>query len=409
MRSVVVDLALTPSLLRALCDVRSGINRLLPDWVAHPEESRFEASKRSYPELRRRYSHLASSWIVVMCNEASATRNAWKGALRRARRLDPSKYERMKTAIPRRTRLKASLHRGLYRFREGVLDVTIAPDRHVSVDLSGVRNPLFARYLAMSRGDFGLAATDRGLVFNFNVPRHQPLQVQSTGVDLNMGTLDYATSDGVSGSVDLRPVSRIQRAMERKRLAVQRHIPRDLRQQRRVLRRLRGRERHRTKALLHTAVNSLLGKAGERNIILEDLAEIRADLMKEVRAKKSRRRISSWTQGAVRRIIEYKSKNAVVCVNPKGTSSECPRCGGPLDHPSWRRATCGNCEGEWHRDRAAAISVLRRGHAVLRGSALTQSALNALLKAARWRAQTRPTGELMKGDEANEQIGVVGH
>lgn len=361
MRTVVVPYDPPAPLLRALRDVRAMVGRLLGDWRGRPEESRFEATKRCYPVLRAAYPHLGSGWAVVACNETSATLASWDRALRHARRYSPEQFARMRSRLPRRVRLKASLHPSQYRMRDGGLDVTIHRRRHVAIDLRAVRNPLFQRYRSESGGRFGLSVTDRYLLFHFHTPDAQPTRTESVGVDANMPSLDFATSSGSVGSVDLRPITRIQGAMARKRAAVQRAISKDLRHQRAVLRRYHRRERRRVTPLLHAAANELLASVGDRNLVLEDLSRTSEELVGERGPPDRRRRLSAWTHGRLDRILSYKSHSRVVRVNPRGTSSECPRCGGPLAHPSWRRATCGNCQVDFHRDRMAAVAILSRG------------------------------------------------
>ncbi len=183
-RSVVLPIVPPANLLRALHDVRSSVNRMIPDWRAHPHESRFDLTKRWYPVLRQAYGHLASAWPITACNEASASLNSWDRMLRRAQRHDPPKFARIKDHLPHRIRLKASLHPELYRLRDGILDITIRPEEHVRIDLRTVKSPLFSSYLAASSGKFGLAVTDRKLVFNFRLGQEPTLAEESVGVDL---------------------------------------------------------------------------------------------------------------------------------------------------------------------------------------------------------------------------------
>ncbi|MGA7862062.1 MAG: hypothetical protein WCB19_09445, partial [Thermoplasmata archaeon] len=152
---------------------------------------------------------MASQWSLAICNETSATLRAWDRTLRRARRIDPEKFERMRRILPHRQRLKTSLPRLLYRFYGATLDITLRPDQHVRIDLSGTRNPLFWRYWKESAGEFGLAVTDRKLVFNFRIAHDQPVVEHSAGIDVNMPTADLATSDGQIDSVDLTAITRI--------------------------------------------------------------------------------------------------------------------------------------------------------------------------------------------------------
>ena len=350
-----------------------------------------------------------------MANEAFAALRSWDRCLRRMKRIFPARWELLRGCVPHRRRLKVNLHRNLFRLRGRTLDITLHRDRHVSIDLSGIRNPLFEKYGEASGWKFGLAITDEALIFQFRIPEYKIVLRQSAGVDLNMPSADFATSDGVVGSVDLRRVTAIQGAMARKRAAIARHINKDLRHQRAVMRRYRGRERHRVEPLLHEATNELLESVGNKNLIFEDLATTPEQLIRESKRRPfharrcedsdARRRLSSWTQGEFQRIVRYKSATHVVRVNPRGTSSECPKCGGLLAHPSWRRATCRHCQEVWHRDRAAAMVILSRGQDLLRGAAPPPSARNALLEAARWRPADESSagliGEPVKGDDAN--------
>ncbi len=398
MRTVVVPLPIPASLRQALLDVRAAVNHLIGDWRAHPDESRFHATKRSYRSVRQKYPHLASSWTVTIANETSATLASWDRVLRRMKRLDPKRWDRCRTQPPRRARLKAVLHPALYRLHGNTLDLTLSPSHHVQFDLAPVKNPLFRHYGEISHWKFGLTVTDRALVFHFHTPEERREGTGMVGVDVNMPSADYATTEGVMGSIDLTPIPRIQGAMARKRQRVQRAIPTDHRLQRLHLRRLKGRERRRVDPLLHMAANRLVAEVGDRAIVLEDLSKTQEELRRQG-SRDQRRRLSVWTQGRFQRFVEYKARTRVLHVNPRGTSTECPRCGGRLDHPEWRRSICGNCQGDWHRDMVAATSILSRGHVVLRGTALSPSALHALREASRW-GPCSADGP-MKGDEAN--------
>ena len=75
--------------------------------------------------------------------------------------------------------------------RGSALDITLHRDRHVQLDLSAVRNPLFSKYGQASRWKFGLTITDRALVFNFYVRQQDVQSSRSAGADINMGSVDF--------------------------------------------------------------------------------------------------------------------------------------------------------------------------------------------------------------------------
>ena len=48
-------------------------------------------------------------------------------------------------------------------------------------------------------------------------------------------------------------------------------------------------------------------------------------------------------------------------MNPGGTSSECPVCGGNVKHPTWKISRCNNCDQDYDRDRLASLAISLRG------------------------------------------------
>ncbi|HEV2317601.1 MAG TPA: transposase [Thermoplasmata archaeon] len=423
-RTVALPHCAEPALFRALLDTRAAINCLLPDWRSHTDESRFDATKRSYPALRALYPHLASGWSITAANETIAVLNAWDRSLRRARREDPERFERMRNALPHRRQLKASLHHNLFVLRDGHLRITIHRDRHLDIDLTEVRNPLFTKYGVASGWVFGLSLTPHQLLFHFRVPHMIRDVPETVGIDLNFRTAVYAASDGTAGAVDLAPILRIQERMDRKRQSIARTISKDHRHQRVVLRRYGRRERRRTDAQLHLATGALVRAVGDRAVAVEELTGLTSGVLnRERRSPAARRCLSRWTHDRFLTMLGYKLTTRMVRVNPEGTSQECPRCGG---HPALpreegtegsgggrgsrrmsRRIVCEGCGGSWHRDVAAAIAVLSRGRSVLRGATVPPSARNALLEAAGWRPGEETLrgliAEPMKGDDAKPE------
>ena len=60
-------------------------------------------------------------------------------------------------------------------------------------------------------------------------------------------------------------------------------------------------------------------------------------------------------------MVEYKSPKRTVYVSPRGTSSECPVCGGRLKHPTWAMSRCATCGVGYDRDRLASLAILCPG------------------------------------------------
>ncbi len=58
--------------------------------------------------------------------------------------------------------------------------------------------------------------------------------------------------------------------------------------------------------------------------------------------------------------VEYKSEWKTIYVNPGGTSSECPLCGGKLKHPAWKISRCDNRDHNNDGDRLASLAITLR-------------------------------------------------
>jgi len=337
----------------------------------------------------------------------------------------------MRSTLPRRRQLKACLHPNLFRWdrSRARLDITVRPRHHVLIDLGHVKHPLFWKYGQAARWRSGLTLRPNAIMFHFRVPHRIQEPDGAVGVDLNFDSADLVTSDGLRDLIDLQPIARLHEHASRKRRAIQRHIAKDLRHQRAVLRRYRGRETRRVAPLLHRAANEMLTKAGPRAIVLENLTDATDTILRRGSQRRSpeiNRRLSAWTHGRLAEIVSYKARTPIVWVNPEGTSHECPRCGGQLALPSeervvasgtrnrmTRQMVCGKCGGLWHRDVTAAIAVLARGWSILRGGTIPPSARSALLEAATWRPglNDRGTGrtdpglaaEPMRADDAKSE------
>ncbi|WP_287585579.1 transposase [Candidatus Borrarchaeum sp.] len=123
--------------------------------------------------------------------------------------------------------------------------------------------------------------------------------------------------------------------------------------------------------ILHLASNQLLETAltwGCKTIVLEDLRNYQPP--KHLR--KISRKLSNWLRGAFYEILKYKAQRygiKLVRVNPRWTSSFCPRCGAkgakisdPRAHQVLKRGRffyCGACSYLADRDYIAAVNIYR--------------------------------------------------
>jgi putative transposase len=94
-------------------------------------------------------------------------------------------------------------------------------------------------------------------------------------------------------------------------------------------------------------------------IVLEDLDELRENK----KDKRFNKRLGLWFYRRIQFCIEYEAKERnleVIKINPKGTSSKCPRCGSKLVGNGNRVLKCRKCSFIGDRDVAATINLYRK-------------------------------------------------
>jgi len=140
-----------------------------------------------------------------------------------------------------------------------------------------------------------------------------------------------------------------------------------------LLKKYSGRRRRKAIDECHKIAKKIVDFAKQHHmgIIMEDLKGIRRGINY---SKNLNRRLHSWNFRRLQFYIEYKANLEglpVVYVDPKGTSSLCPICGGRLASNGHRLLKCKNCGYENDRDIIACLNLLR-----MRGAPLPLKALH---------------------------------
>lgn len=215
------------------------------------------------------------------------------------------------------------------------------------------------KYLPYIKGEADLV-TKKGKFYLFQtveVPEDVMKDVEEfIGVDF--GITDIATlSDGTSfGSENLNKIRdnrfKVRKSVQKK----------GTRGSKKLLKRLKGRERRFATITNHTIAKQVVEKAKSLNkgIAIEDLTHIRERT--KVR-KAQRRRHHSWAFGQLRSFLEYKAKLAgipLVVVNPKYTSKTCNVCK-MIGNRSGKHFNCPNCGNIADADINAAKNIAQLG------------------------------------------------
>jgi putative transposase len=95
-------------------------------------------------------------------------------------------------------------------------------------------------------------------------------------------------------------------------------------------------------------------------VVLEDLEKLRENGKKNRRFNK---RLGLWFYRRVQFCVEYEARERgleIVKVDPRGTSSKCPRCGGKLVENGYRVLRCRKCSFIGDRDVTATINLYKK-------------------------------------------------
>lgn len=214
---------------------------------------------------------------------------------------------------------------------------------------------------------------------------------------------------------ELRTIQRVH--LERRR-SLGRKKATDRRLQRRLLGREGRRERHRVQSRLHEITRAVVDRlAADRSALaLEDLTGLPRPRRRRVgsspsrpvpaRSRAFRGRLSRWPQGELHRQLAYKARDRgvpVLWLSPYRSSVTCPRCGAISEHRSrvGTRFACGSCGWTLDRQLNAGVNLgltaLRRtaglGGLRLDPDALLDEVVSPLYRTARGRpAREERTG-----------------
>ncbi len=268
--------------------------------------------------------------------------------------------------IPEVKKLAMRIDSELFKIVDGRIRITLQPNVYVWLSINAKNK----RYEEYSRGRCSeLLITDRKVCLTFVIgDGEKPLREKFVASDLNFGTVDStkARIGEENGSTKLetvktellRDVARIQNDFSRRRRMLQLHV-KNPQKRNKKLRETRGRQRNRIKDALHKLSTKLVKENPDASHIFENLKGISKN--GEKKSRKFRTYLNRWPYRLYQSMVEYKSPNRTMYVSPRGTSSECPVCGGKLEHPAWAVSRCVKCGADYDRNRLASLAILCRG------------------------------------------------
>ncbi|WXG42003.1 MAG: transposase [Candidatus Freyarchaeum deiterrae] len=314
------------------------LRRMIKDWFYS-----------RYPYARHHINPVCKSAVALL---KSYRKNHHEGQLR----------------IPAVKKLAARIDAELFKLVEGQLRITLQPFSYVWIPI----NTNHKKYKDYDHGRVSeVLLTERKVCLTFIIGSgNKPLSTRFAASDLNFSTIDSTAavkdSQGTvhleaASTEPLRRITRIQNDFSRRRRRLQSHIPNPQKRARK-LKETRNRQRHRVVDALHKLTTKTVRENQDTIFIFENLTGIRNNGRREAnKSKKFRTQLNRWPYRLYQRLVDYKSSHRTLYVNPRGTSSRCPVCGGNLEHPAWGISRCETCGVDYHRDRLASLAILRGG------------------------------------------------
>ena len=257
--------------------------------------------------------------------------------------------------------------RELFKVVDGRVRITLQPNQYVWLPVNA-RNKHYEEYAKGRASE--LLITDKKVCLTFVVQRggegKKPLGEKLVASDLNFRSVDSTKASFAGGPAlkdtatePLDRIARIQNDFSRRRRALQKHV-KNPKKRTKKLRETRGRQRNRIKDVLQKLSTRQVRENPSASFVFENLRGIRRNNGGK-KSKRFRTYLNRWPYRLYQSMVEYKSPNRTLYVSPRGTSSECPVCGGRLEHPVWAVSRCVKCGVDYDRDRLASLAILCRG------------------------------------------------
>ena len=264
--------------------------------------------------------------------------------------------------FPEVRKLSMRLDSELVKLQDGYLRITMRPHEYEYIPVNN-KNRKFSEYSQNRISE--VLITDGLVALSFGNDAEKAVAEKKMGIDVNFKNVTGTVINGgkVERVVEIptTQIVRIQNDFSRRRAMMQKHI-RNPEKRSKKIHQTRGRQRNRIKDAMHKLSVNLIKEFPGTTFILEDLTHIRKTA--GTKSRKFRTYLNRWPYAEFQKTLEYKSQTKTIYVNPGGTSSECPVCGGKVKHPAWKISRCETCGRDYERDRLASLAISLRGLAL---------------------------------------------
>jgi len=365
-RTIAVKYDPSPRVLTYLSDMRDATRMALAYALVDAKQnggkipSPIRLRKKVRPWFTSSTPSYARHHINPVCSKAVALLRAYR-------------KKHKKLSLPSLERLSMRIDGELFKMTNDEEDgrvtvrVTIEPHQYEYIRF----RPSHKKWDAYSQGRLGeITLTDSRLLLAFvDGLATKPLGDQLVGVDLNFATIDCTpVGNGRLGhplTMSTGDIEHTQDSFSRRRRRLQLRV-KNPQKRAKKLKETRGRQRRRIKDALQKLTTGLVRRYPDSTFVFEDLKHIKEKRRTE--GKRFRSRLNRWPYRMAQMMVDYKSPKATLYAAPRGTSSECPVCGGRIEHPTripydirWRVSACPACGVDYDRDRLASLAIACRG------------------------------------------------
>ncbi|MEM3975127.1 MAG: transposase [Ignisphaera sp.] len=337
---------------RLLVDFRDMVNFCIEKALEHNVTGFASLRRLVYEEWKERWDY-----STHFCHSACRVTTSMLKSFRRLKRKGLVKSDR-----PVAKKLFMQLDPVLVRFEGDRLRISVKPRKFLYIQLKfgdyqrkfieewkrgrlrvGEISINESKVLVPFRKDVDLSNPDEWIAIDIN-------ESNVTAVSTNPHVLRFETNLRTTHTTYFNIIRRIQKLKKFKPKTAEK-----------LLKKYSGRRRRKVTDECHRIAKKIVQFARQHNmgVVMEDLKGIRRRINF---SKNLNRRLHSWNFRKLQFYIEYKAKLEglpVVYVNPKNTSSLCPRCGGKLAPNGHRHLKCKTCGFEEDRDVIACLNMLR--------------------------------------------------
>ncbi|MGC8515130.1 MAG: zinc ribbon domain-containing protein [Thermoplasmata archaeon] len=362
-------------IIEYLTDMRGLINKAILNAhsISRANDNQLPSAITLRKSLKKYYDNnidYATHHINPVCRSAIAILRSYK------------KNNDGKLRVIKAEKLAMRIDSELTKIENNRLRVTLKPHEYEYIDIID-KNDKYTDYSRYPISEVLLTDTKACITFRVSTDDKPVIDNDIIGFDLNFKSVDYTVIENneivETGSIDTSDIAQAQRDYARKRTKMQKHIRNPAKRDRK-LKEAKHRQRNITNDKIHKITTEIVRNNSDKTFVLEDLTNVKKEGMKKKKSKRNRNKennrkeaknstkskrfrtdINRWPYRLFQQYVDYKSCNETLYVDPAGTSSECPVCGGELKHPSWKESKCINCGVTYDRDKLASLSISVRG------------------------------------------------